>query len=108
VEGAEKKGIVAFTFTEAAAEELKFRIRAWLELMCLPGEDSTLGGMYVGTMHGFCLTALRDLAALAMLRESIATESVDLVLRTIAVVANRVAPWRAPGWPRKIFPVGAC
>lgn len=63
VDGADKKGIIAFTFTEAAAEELKFRIRAWLERMCLPGEDPTLGGMYIGTMHGFCLSALRDLAA---------------------------------------------
>src|SRR5579884_461483 len=63
VEGADKKGIVAFTYTEAAAEELKFRIRAWLERMCLPDEDPTLGGMYIGTMHGFCLAALRDLAA---------------------------------------------
>ena len=63
VDGAEKGGIVAFTFTKAAAEELKFRIRAWLERICSPGEDPTLGGMYVGTIHGFCLTALRELAA---------------------------------------------
>src|SRR4051812_43035394 len=51
-EGVKKDSIVAFTFTEAAAEELKFRIRTWLERVCLPGEDPTLGGMYIGTMHG--------------------------------------------------------
>ena len=42
--------IVAFTFTEAAAEELKFRIRTWLEQISEEDEDPTLSGMYVGTM----------------------------------------------------------
>ena len=54
--------IIAFTFTEAAAEELKFRIRSWLERIASDHEDPTLGGMYVGTIHGFCLKALRDFA----------------------------------------------
>ena len=55
--------IVAFTFTEAAAEELKFRIRTWLEQISEQNEDPTLGGMYVGTIHGFCLQALREFAS---------------------------------------------
>ena len=54
--------IIAFTFTEAAAEELKFRIRSWLERIASDHEDPTLGGMYVGTIHGFCLKALREFA----------------------------------------------
>ena len=58
-----KDEIVAFTFTEAAAEELKFRIRNWLEKISQEDEDPTLGGMYVGTIHGFCLQALRDFAS---------------------------------------------
>ena len=54
--------IIAFTFTEAAAEELKFRIRSWLQRVAQPGEDVAIGPMYIGTIHGFCLQALRDLA----------------------------------------------
>lgn len=57
-----KDEIIAFTFTEAAAEELKFRIRRWLEKIVSPDEDPKLGGMYIGTIHGFCLQTLRDFA----------------------------------------------
>ncbi len=39
-------GIVAFTFTEKAAQELKLRLMARL---------GALGNMYVGTIHSFCL-----------------------------------------------------
>ena len=55
--------VVAFTFTEAAAEELRFRIRTWLDNIAEEGEDPSLGGMYIGTIHGFCLQALRDFAS---------------------------------------------
>lgn len=60
--GVPKDQIVAFTFTESAAEELKFRIRKWVEKISPAGSDPTLGGMYVGTIHGFCLKKLRELA----------------------------------------------
>ncbi len=63
VDGVSKDEIIAFTFTESAAEELKFRIRRRLEQLALPGEDPRLGGMYIGTIHGFCLKVLRDLAS---------------------------------------------
>lgn len=62
IEGIPKENVVAFTFTDAAAEELKFRIRQHIEKITLPGEDPTLGGMYVGTIHGFCIKLLRELA----------------------------------------------
>ena len=62
VDDVPKDQIIAFTFTEAAAEELKFRIRSWLEKIVDEEIDSTLGGMYIGTIHGFCLKALRDFA----------------------------------------------
>lgn len=62
VDGVEKDRIVAFTFMNEAAEELKFRIRSWLERVTDEGEEPTLGGMYIGTIHGFCLKALRDFA----------------------------------------------
>lgn len=62
VDNVSKDEIIAFTFTEAAAEELKFRIRRWLEKIVSSDEDAKLGGMYIGTIHGFCLQTLRDLA----------------------------------------------
>lgn len=61
-DGVPKESTVAFTFTEKAAEEMKFRIRKHVQAVTPPGEDATLGGMYVGTIHGFCLKMLRDLA----------------------------------------------
>lgn len=60
VEGVPKASIVAFTFTERAAEELKFRIRVWLARVTSEGTDVALGGMYIGTIHGFCLAKLRE------------------------------------------------
>lgn len=60
VEGAEKKQIVAFTFTEKAAAEMKFRVRRWIGEITPKGEDVNLGGMYVGTLHGYCLEKVRE------------------------------------------------
>jgi len=60
VEGVSKDSVVAFTFTERAAEEMKFRIRSWLERITPSGEEVALGGMYIGTIHGFCLAKLRE------------------------------------------------
>jgi len=60
VESISRDNIVAFTFTERAAEEMKFRIRLWLEKITPPGEDVALGNMYVGTIHGFCIAKLRE------------------------------------------------
>src|SRR5580698_1223128 len=58
-EGTPKNSIIAFTFTERAAGELKLRIRQHLEAE-LP-EDPALGDMYVGTMHSFCLQLLKEI-----------------------------------------------
>ena len=58
--GVSKDSIVAFTFTEHAANELKARIRRHLEEM-VPDEPS-LGDMYVGTIHSFCLRLLKELS----------------------------------------------
>jgi DNA helicase II / ATP-dependent DNA helicase PcrA len=60
VENIPKKNIIAFTFTDRSAEEMKFRIRYWLEKITPPGEDVSLGGMYIGTIHGFCLAKIRE------------------------------------------------
>lgn len=58
-EGIPRAEIVAFTFMEKAAEELKARIRGHLETL-LP-EDPSLGDMYVGTIHSFSLQLLKEL-----------------------------------------------
>ena len=60
VEKVAKDQIVAFTFTERAAEEMKFRIRRWLGKITPEGQDVSLGGMYIGTIHGFCLAKVRE------------------------------------------------
>src|SRR6266581_1273642 len=60
MEGVSKDQIVAFTFTERAAEEMKFRIRSWIEKITPAGVEVSLGQMYVGTIHGFCLLKIRE------------------------------------------------
>ena len=57
-DGEEPSSIVAFTFTERAAEELKNRIRA--RVVHYAGKEiaDKLGSMYVGTIHGFCYQLL--------------------------------------------------
>lgn len=60
VEGVSKDQIVAFTFTERAAEEMKFRIRSWINKITPEGQETSLGQMYIGTIHGYCLAKLRE------------------------------------------------
>ena len=59
-EGVPKASLVAFTFTDRAADELKARIRKHLEEAS--PDDPALGDMYVGTIHSFCLQTLRELS----------------------------------------------
>lgn len=59
-EGESPNAIVAFTFTEKAAAELKERIyKRVAEAM---GDDylGRLGPMFVGTIHGYCFQMLQD------------------------------------------------
>src|SRR5260370_9766703 len=48
VESVSRENVIAFTFTDRAAEEMKFRIRSWLERITHEGEEVALRGMYVG------------------------------------------------------------
>lgn len=57
--GVSPSEIVAFTFTEKAAEELKLRIRKRLEEECK--DKSDFGDMYIGTIDSFCLHMLKQL-----------------------------------------------
>lgn len=55
---AKPEQVVAFTFTEKAAEELKFRVRSKIkELM---GKQPDIGDMYIGTIHAFAFKVLQD------------------------------------------------
>lgn len=60
VEEIDPSNIVAFTFTERAAQSMKSRI--YQRIIQLGGEDiaKRLGEMYVGTIHGYCLRILED------------------------------------------------
>ncbi len=57
--GVDPRTIVAFTFTEKAAEQLKTRIRGILEKDCPKRAD--FGDMLVGTIHAFCFFMLKEL-----------------------------------------------
>ena len=58
--GVEPEAILAFTFTEKAAAELRRRIRAELEKLAEAGSERAgellprFGGAWVTTIHGFC------------------------------------------------------
>ncbi len=57
---AKPENIVAFTFTERASEELKFRIRS--KIRQLIGHQPDIGDLYVGTIHSFCFELLKEFA----------------------------------------------
>jgi DNA helicase II / ATP-dependent DNA helicase PcrA len=57
-EGVTPANVVAFTFTEKAAGELKDRIHHLVREAL--GTDQGLAEMYVGTIHGYCLNLLQS------------------------------------------------
>ncbi|MGA1223719.1 MAG: ATP-dependent helicase [Phycisphaerales bacterium] len=58
-DGEAPASIVAFTFTERAAAELKSRIAMRVEERCGREAREALGPMFVGTIHGYCLQLLQ-------------------------------------------------
>ena len=64
-EGVQRNSIVAFTFTDMAAGELKSRIRKELAALREEGriEDASLGDIYIGTIHSFSLQLLKEINA---------------------------------------------
>lgn len=64
-EGVPKESIVAFTFTDMAAGELKSRIRKEMAALREEGklDDASLGEIYIGTIHSFSLQLLKEINA---------------------------------------------
>ena len=60
VDGADPAGIIAFTFTERAAQELKARISARVEEQIGAGALDRLGTAFVGTIHAYCFRLLQQ------------------------------------------------
>jgi DNA helicase-2/ATP-dependent DNA helicase PcrA len=60
LEGAEPNQIIAFTFTERAAQSLKTRITKRIAEAKGSVFLDRLGPMYVGTIHAYCLKMLQD------------------------------------------------
>jgi len=60
VEGVEPASIVAFTFTEKAAQSMKSRIYQRVEQIAGPGATAKLGEMFVGTIHAYAKRILDD------------------------------------------------
>ena len=58
--GVDPAGIIAFTFTERAADELKARISARVEERLGPGSLDRLGAAFVGTIHAYCFRLLQQ------------------------------------------------
>jgi DNA helicase-2/ATP-dependent DNA helicase PcrA len=59
-EGTPARSVVAFTFTERAAEELKNRIAARVEHRMGQAALDMLGGLFVGTIHAYCFRLLQQ------------------------------------------------
>jgi DNA helicase II / ATP-dependent DNA helicase PcrA len=59
-DGFPAESIVAFTFTERAADELKNRIVHRVEDKLGTGALDRLAGLFVGTIHSFCFQLLQQ------------------------------------------------
>src|SRR5262245_65052351 len=57
--GVKPRNLIAFTFTDKAAAELKERVLSIVEREI--GRVTGLAEMYIGTMHGYCLDLLQRL-----------------------------------------------
>ena len=71
-DGITPANIVAFTFTQKAAGELKDRIQR----LCVKtlGTDTGLADMFVGTIHGYCLNLLQEPPVFKFLKYSVLSD----------------------------------
>src|SRR5882757_3666887 len=54
------KNIIAFTYTDKAAAELKSKILKFIKNDPDTRDIKGIADMYIGTIHGWCLKALQD------------------------------------------------
>ena len=59
-DGVDPEAVVAFTFTEKAAEELKLRIEQRVEVRLGRSFVDRLNGCYIGTIHAYCYQLLQE------------------------------------------------
>jgi len=71
-EGITPANMVAFTFTDKAAGELKDRIHRLAR--ALLGTDQGLAEMFIGTIHGYCLNLLQSPPLYKFLKYSVLTD----------------------------------
>lgn len=97
-EGVQPDAIVAFTFTERAAAELKERIEA--RVMARLGSEALdrLNGLFVGTIHAWCTNAARNCRLQDFNRRR------HHAVRVTAPGICRRWPTRRPGHPRNLPP----
>ena len=92
--GASPAEVVAFTFTEKAAGELKDRI----DRLCHEslGSNIGLGDMFVGTIHGYCLSLLQAPPLYRYLKYRVLDEIQQRLLidRYSVQSGLTVTPWR--------------
>lgn len=97
--GVEPRHVVAFTFTEKAAAELKDRILSIVEQE--HGSATGLAEMYVGTMHAFCLNVLQTYVP-ETFKYSVLTEQTQRLFidRNSRRSGLTECPTSSPGTPR--------